>query len=709
MELNMRAACGVEGPGSAGGPAPRLEDALQGLGLEAFRPGQRETVESVLAGVDTLAVMATGAGKSLCYQLPAAVLPGVTLVVTPLLALMRDQVARAQARGVPAVALSSVGDGATRAARLEAVASGQHRLVFAAPEGLRSPAVLAALKRVGVALLCVDEAHCISAWGHDFRPDYARLGGLRAVLAPPRLLAVTATATLEVQQDIMRVLGMAQPRVIMGGFDRPNLDLLVQEVRGTSAKLEASMREVAAATATGGSAILYCTTRAATNELAGRLVAQGLPARAYHAGLAPALREETQASWERGETRVMVATSAFGMGVDKPDVRLVVHHAIPRSPEAYWQEVGRAGRDGGPARGVLLFDARDVVLARQRLRSATPDEHAVARAYAGLCAVARQDGFVSPGLDGAAAAVAGVVGHAARACVAHLARINALEATHAGVWVRGGPPHALAVRQDLLAAHRRLEDARMGAMVDYVRRATCRRAFLVEYFSQMPAPPCGRCDTCALFEEVPPTAPQVHTARIILSCVARLMGRYGKARVVEVLVGSLAQGVTAHGLHHLSTFGRLRGVPRAAILLQLNALEGAGLLQSVGDVYPVVELTDAGDHAMRTGLLPPLRRPRGQPGAVVPPRRHARAAPAARSPAVEVGGDAGLLGRLRAFCAARGEGRGEQPAPPLGDHTVRALAVLRPRTLEELQLVPGVGARRAASLGPALLELIAQG
>jgi ATP-dependent DNA helicase RecQ len=642
-----------------------------------------------MAGVDTLAVMPTGAGKSLCYQLPAQLLPGVTVVVSPLLALMRDQVARAHAQGIAAVSLTSGDDAAARRAKLQALARGDVKLCYAAPEGLRSTVVLDVLRAAGVALLCVDEAHCISSWGHDFRADYARLGGLREVLNPRCVLALTATATPAVRQDILRALRMENAALLLTGFDRPNLALRVLPTRGEGAKrraLEEALREGLRA---GGSAIVYCATRRETQRLAQHLGEWGFPSLAYHAGLPAARREEAQGAWERGEVAVMCATNAFGMGVDKPDVRVVVHHAMPRSPEAYYQEVGRAGRDGLPAMGVLLHDAQDVLRARQRVEAGTPGTDAVARAYAWCLGHMDDEGWL-PAQDVVENHLERHVGRQARACVVHLLRLGVVTAGAFGPRVTGPDLASLDVRADLLEAHRHAEVTRLCAMEDYVRGARCRRAFLVSYFSRAAAPACGACDVCAQGTASPPSESQRVDALKVLSCVARLMGRFGRARVVDVLLGSRARPVLEARLDTLSTHGLMRGRPRAQLLALVDALERAGLLVSVGEDYPVMDLTDAGAHAMASGNVPPLRL---EP-ATVP------VAPAAEEP---------LLERLLAWRATTASAHHVPPYVLLQEKTLRAVCCLRPRTLLELRQVPGVGEARLARHGEVLLSLIRQG
>jgi ATP-dependent DNA helicase RecQ len=347
-----------------------IDDALGRFGLTQFRPGQREIIEAVLAGRPTIAVLPTGAGKSLCYQLPAVALERLAVVVSPLISLMKDQVDALTARGIPATFINSSIPPDERAERLRAAVRGELRLLYIAPERFRASGFGETLARAKPALLAVDEAHCMVEWGHDFRPDYARLGEVRTQLGAERLVALTATATPDVRQGIGDQLAMRDPAVFVRGFDRMNLRLSVMPVQGGDDKLRHILRFLAEPDARGQPAIVYAATRKKAVEVAAALRDEGVSARPYHAGLADDERAEVQEAWMRNEVRVVVATNAFGMGVDKRDVRLVVHHELPGSAEAYYQEAGRAGRDGLPARCVLLFNHADVRL-REFLISAS--------------------------------------------------------------------------------------------------------------------------------------------------------------------------------------------------------------------------------------------------------------------------------------------------------------------------------------------------
>ena len=354
------------------------------FGYAAFRPGQRQIVDMALAGRDTLVLMPTGGGKSLTYQLPALLLPGLTVVISPLIALMRDQVERLEANGIPATFVNSSLPPAERARREQATVRGDYKLLYVSPERLLGESFLALLDRVvagpGIALFAVDEAHCVSEWGHDFRPEYRQLNRLRRRFPAVPMLALTATATERVRQDILVQLELKDPYLYVASFNRPNLFYGVRPKHKHSyGELVNLLREI------GGSAgdapvIIYCQSRRAVEQLSERLSRDGIRALPYHAGLAPEERDENQSRFMRDEAPVLVATIAFGMGIAKPDVRAVIHYDLPRSLEGYYQESGRAGRDGDPAQCVIFYAYGDRAKIEYMIaQKSEPQEQRVAR------------------------------------------------------------------------------------------------------------------------------------------------------------------------------------------------------------------------------------------------------------------------------------------------------------------------------------------
>lgn len=360
-----------------------LQAALQRhFGHDDFRAGQRPVVEAVLAGRDTLAIMPTGQGKSICYQLPAVMLDGVTLVVSPLIALMKDQVDALTEKGIPATFINSSLDPEEADRRLEALANGEYKLLYVAPERFRNQAFLKALKGVQIARFAIDEAHCLSQWGHDFRPDYLRLKTALEKLGRPPVLAATATATREVREDIVKQLGVDNPAVFVTGFDRPNLRYVVRPASAEAAKLAKTLEIVQK---TKGSGIVYASTRKNVEAIAEHLAAAGVTTVAYHAGLHDVARSQAQDDWMDGKARVVVATNAFGMGVDKPNVRFVIHYDMPGTIEAYYQEAGRAGRDQLASYCVLLFSPADRYLQEFFIEGSCPSVSTLSDVYQVLC------------------------------------------------------------------------------------------------------------------------------------------------------------------------------------------------------------------------------------------------------------------------------------------------------------------------------------
>jgi ATP-dependent DNA helicase RecQ len=328
----------------------------QQFGYPDFRKGQTEAIATVLAGRDVLVVLPTGGGKSLCYQVPALVLPGMTVVISPLISLMHDQVQALERRGIAATYVDSTLERGELQARLMRAMRGELKLLYVAPERLMTGDLARRLRSISLALLAVDEAHCISEWGHDFRPSYLRLAQARKAIGTPPTIALTATATPDVRRDIVRQIGLRRPRVIVTGFDRPNLTFRVLPANTDGLKTAALLDVMRRST---GASVVYASTRGTVERLAGFLSRNGVPAAAYHAGREDIVRARAQSAFMADRVRAIVATNAFGMGVDKPDVRTVVHYAMPGTLEAYYQEAGRGGRDGQPAVATLLHAYAD--------------------------------------------------------------------------------------------------------------------------------------------------------------------------------------------------------------------------------------------------------------------------------------------------------------------------------------------------------------
>jgi ATP-dependent DNA helicase RecQ len=585
-----------------------LTDALARFGHATLRPGQAEVIADIFAGRPVISVMPTGAGKSLCYQLPAIVLAargGITLVVSPLIALMKDQVDTLRGRGIPAVALTSAAGAEEQREMLDGIRAGMYTLVYVAPERFRSPRFCDALRAVAanIALVAIDEAHCISEWGHDFRPDYRRLGGVISELAPPRVAAFTATATPEVREDIAAQLGLRDSALHVRGFDRPNLRYEVVRVGGAADKADKLVDLVR--TRDGGVALVYAATRKNAETHAAVLKRAGMRARVYHAGLDDGVREKAQDVFMAGKLDVIVATNAFGMGVDKSDIRLVVHADIPRSPEAYYQEAGRGGRDGKPTRCVLLFNHGDIRLQEFLIDASFPSAEVlrglwkILHDHPGLGQSSDVEAVVRPHLPGEPSGAA--VGAALRILERHgmLARMEGvLVATRPEAGRRSDSWPPLDVKS--LERRSELERKKLRTMIEYAYYPRCRRQFILEYFGDEDwrdrDRKCGACDTCDRIAHGHTTglAPaEVEAIRNVLFMIGALHGRFGRTRVAALAIGKDDDD----RFDELPQRGCLRAWSQKAVLDLLRSLEGAGLVEQSRGEYPTITSTRRGDLA----------------------------------------------------------------------------------------------------------------
>ena len=454
-----------------------VETAQRVFGHESLRPGQDESVRAVLDGHDVLLVQPTGGGKSLAYQLPAVLLDGLTLVVSPLLALQEDQTTRLEEYGHKTVArrVSSAETKRERDQALEDAAAGKVEFLFLAPEQLANDKVLAAVTAMRPTLIAIDEAHCVSSWGHDFRPDYLRLGELLEGIDGARIIALTATAAPPVRKDILERLRLRDPVVVVGGTARENIHLSVTRCLDQT---DQEKKVIETVTTTEGPGIVYVSTRKAAEHYATELQAEGISAASYHAGLPKRVREDVQQQFMIGDSDVMVATSAFGMGIDKPDIRFVVHAQAPESPDEYYQQVGRAGRDGRPALGILFYRPEDLGLAR--FFTASIPKHDDVVAVLGALAVNRN--------QATRAEIAETTGLSVRA----VGRIlNLLSET-------GLKADMSAVEQVIARAEafRSIQKSRIEMMRAYAETTGCRRQFLLQYFGETGVGLCGDCDNC---------------------------------------------------------------------------------------------------------------------------------------------------------------------------------------------------------------------
>jgi ATP-dependent DNA helicase RecQ len=595
-----------------------LEETLSKYwGYTSFRPLQREAMESILDGRDSVVVLPTGGGKSLCFQAPALVRGGLGLVISPLISLMKDQVDPLVENGIDAACYNSSLATDRKASVAAGLREGRFSLLYVSPERLAGEASDGFLQMVGrVSYIAIDEAHCISQWGHDFRPEYRQIGALRSRYPGVSLHAFTATATSRVRRDIASQLELRDAVELVGSFDRPNLVYRVLP----RATLKKQLQEILARHR-GNAGIIYCTSRKEVDALAEWLSTTGLRALPYHAGLDDLERHRNQDAFINEDADVMVATVAFGMGIDRSNVRFVIHAGAPQSLEHYQQESGRAGRDGLEAECVLVYSGADFLKWRVMLE-------------------------------------------------------------------RSGE----------------LTDARRSLLRDMERYASgvgCRHRHLVSYFGQrFDKIECGACDYC--LGELEAVGDGVVIARKILSCVARVGQRFGAAHVANILNGSESEQITKRGHQQLSTFGLLKDAPVAEIRGYIEQISAEGLLRQTDDQYPVLALTEAGVALLKDASVRPdltLARQRR----VTKDRRPERARPDTEA-WKDVDHD--LFERLRAVRLRIARERGVPPYVIFHDTTLRELARLKPRHVEELQTVKGIGARKAEQLGEAFVDEI---
>jgi ATP-dependent DNA helicase RecQ len=572
----------------------------QHFGFRAFRPGQEEAVRAALAGRDSLVVMPTGSGKSLCYQLPALMRDDLTVVVSPLVALMQDQVDGLRARGAgERVALvNAQQSGEDNWAALERAAAGELRLLYVAPERFAAPGFLARMADVEVGLFVVDEAHCVSQWGHDFRPDYFRLEEVARRLTARAVMASTATATARVGADIARRLALRDPVKVTTGFDRPNLTFSVARPNAGNKRamlLEALRRDEALP------AIVYAGTRAGCEELAEVITAElGVRAEPYHAGLDRERRAAVQRRFLADETPVIVATNAFGMGVDKPNVRTVAHASTPPSLEAYYQEAGRAGRDGLPGRAVLLAEPRDKALHVHFIRQEQLDDRMPRDVAGRLSWAADGDGvFNEDALELARAA--GCDGEKLRAILGHLIRAGVLTLTPAPSTRVAG---RLTGTYDAAAAARCRTSMEEGIRVRwrqyreiwaYAEAESCRRTAILRHFGDDSQPQVESCcDVCApeIRPVAPPPPPEVLESLddAIFSVVRTARPSVGRSACVQILHGARSKKVLENSYDGLGAYAMASHMRRADILARVDELLAAGRLASTGGKFPKLKV-----------------------------------------------------------------------------------------------------------------------
>ena len=684
------------------------------FGFEDFLDGQESVIEQILSGRDGSVVMPTGGGKSLCYQLPALCRGGVTLVVSPLIALMKDQVDALEERGVAVTLINSTLTWNEQKERLEGMKNGAYRLVYIAPERFRASSFMSALSDVKIEMVAIDEAHCLSQWGHDFRPDYMRLGKALEDMGRPQCVALTATATPIVREDIRGVLNLREPFESISGFERPNLSFTITPVEKVAQKY-GRLKKVLAENKTG---IVYCATRKKVEEVAETIHSWGLKCIAYHGGMSDQEREDTQNAFISREADIAVATNAFGMGIDRSDVRFVVHFEIPGSVEAYYQEAGRAGRDGEASVCELLFNYADTRTQEFFIDGVNPGPGMIRDVYQFFLNEADENYEVHRTLDEIKDAIGAKNGMAVGAALGSLIR---------GRWVeRFDVPGMRAkgtrlLKPDVLTRDLTLDEAaleekerrdreKLEKMVQLCYANTCRQQWVLEYFGEVDAPVCGSCDVCRGEENSERRAPSDEENLIVrkfLSGVARMSRRtptgwegiFGRGRIVQMLLGSKSQEVLRVRLHELKTYGILKKQGTAYLNALARSLNSGGLIVTQMGEYPLVTLTPRGEQVMMGKTSYSLEWPSNDGGSKTS---------AEGVDLQDLGFDGQLYDRLKDVRTRLAKAAQVPAYVIFPNNTLEHLARLRPKTMDAGLLVKGIGEAKAEKYLEPFLKVIRQ-
>jgi ATP-dependent DNA helicase RecQ len=687
-----------------------------------FRGPQEEIVRDMLAGKDLLVVLPTGGGKSLCYQLPALLSKGLTVVVSPLIALMKDQVDVLRARNAPVAVFHSLQSADERRETLRFLDSGECRLLYVAPERFRAAGFLESLQKHPIDRFAIDEAHCLSQWGHDFRPDYLRLGEAIQSLGNPPVAAFTATATAVVREDISKNLALRDPVIRVSGFSRENLAFRVRRVSGEKEKLEA-VGNLVRRWRTG---IIYCATRKKVEKVSRALAEQGSSVISYHGGMEGNAREEAQNRFMAREYDVAVATNAFGMGIDRADVRFVIHYELPGSPEAYYQEAGRAGRDGEPAECELLYNYADRRTQEFFIEGSNPDAKLIRTVYSTLRTLADSKYEVLLTVDDLVdhlqeranpMAVSTSIGILSR--TGWIQRFDVPGRRLKGTRLLRPNERAsdLPLDDAALREKRRRDDQKLESVISFCEHASgCRQDWILEYFGEDSTEPCGKCDYCASREDPDLRAPSEDEqllARQILSGVARMSSRigsrawearFGKAKILDCLMGTEPSGPTAEFIEKLSTFGLLADQPKKRLQAILRELEKRHYLQTERTKgFPLLGIHDRGVNVLLEGQTCHLDWD-SIPGKTAS-RRQSRSGSAKKIPNLSVENTAlfECLRELRREVAAE---RGVPAFTVFHDQTLADLAEDQPATVDDALRIKGIGPAKVNRELPLFLKKI---
>jgi ATP-dependent DNA helicase RecQ len=578
------------------------------FGFSSFRPGQEEAIQSLLNGKHTVAVMPTGSGKSLIFQLAAMFLPGTTLVISPLIALMKDQVDSLERHGIPATFINSSISLSEQTLRLKGISSAKYRIVYLAPERLRNSRFLEIIKEIRISLLAIDEAHCISEWGHDFRPDYLHIAKFREIIGYPITAALTATATPQVQTDISKLLQLDKPTLIVNGFNRPNLVLTVRHVLDSTHRYSVLRESVLSQSE--GATIIYSGTRRDTEEVAEFVQTEmGINACYYHAGLDNDKRTRIQNDFIHKKLSVIVATNAFGMGIDRSDVRQVIHFSMPGSLEAYYQEAGRAGRDGLPAKALLLYFSGDRSLQEFFIRSSTISKEELQKIYNALKANNNQEVVIAGEALSLLTGLNEIKIRVGLSTLEHVGIIDRLGDEGSQMFLKKNRWQDDQINASVLRFKKQqtIKEKQLQSMINYAESDQCRRNSILRYFGDktyVAVDVC--CDNCIGRKAIKRISPAVETktdlldpALLILGTIQQIKYGVGIVKIAQILKGSKSKEITNSHLDKLPQYGKLSGITIGSVRDMVEQLIKEQFVNVTGGEYPVLRLSHAGVKALR--------------------------------------------------------------------------------------------------------------